>query len=125
MSIKALVEEKSQAVKARDAARMQIYPLWDKCDMPNQELEQQIRVSICGVEYCSEDWLGSSVGPDHPDNDSEKCDDFDPKGHRCTNTKCPVYAAHCAYFDARDSYNNLIATRRNRVRRFFGLREKQ
>lgn len=100
-----------------------VCPLEDVAEYPNVKLEQQIRKSICAVKYCPEDWLGM-LSEDAGGTASKKCDNFDIGEARCTNTKCPVYAANCAYFDAKAAYNATLDARNNAIRRVFGLRAK-
>lgn len=99
-----------------------IYPLEDKYDMPNTKLEQEIRVSICGVLYCMEDPFGG-LYYEFPDSVAKNCECFLPDGERCTNKNCPVYAANCAYFDAKDAHKDTIIARDNAIKHIFGVKK--
>lgn len=118
--------QKNVITKFQECAkkRKKILPLEDECEMPNLELEKQIGISICGVEYNPEDWLGYPMGPDFTDNKLKTCEKFNLKGPICTDKDCPVYAAHCEYFNAKNAHNTAVVAHNNAIRRVFDLREK-
>ena len=106
----------------RENNKSKIYPLESEYEMPNLGLEQEIQKSICAIEYCPEDWVGTLLPGDY-NSVIKKCDKFSFDG-QCKNKDCPVHNANNAYFDAKAKHTEIITARNNSFRRIFGLKEK-